>query len=528
MKILRLLVMAWLCCCSSLAWASKGRILYIPMDNRPVCLAYTVATMEAAGWQVLTPPEEYLATATESANSEKLFQWLEENASTSLASVISTDALLYGGLVGSRTHDLPAHVIEERALRLLSLKSQFKAKRVYGFTTIMRSPKASSAPVEPAYYGQWGPKLFALGALEDKAELVGLKRKERRQLKELGQELPPEHLRDLYGRREKNLQATELLLEGLLYEGLDYLLVGRDDTATYSRAHLEARRLAALVKELPQERLGFFAGADQLGLVLLTRVANKLEYKIPLVKIIYNKGAGGATIPSYEDNTVATSAKDHVLAVGGYPAQFIKHADLVLAVNTPVDGKTADITQQSPSKENARQVEDFLGRLAMLDQQGYKIALADVKYGNGADNMLVEGLFQRALAYRLASYGGWNTAGNSLGFALGQGLLARSTSSKEHRQLLEQRYLDDWAYEAGARLTVYQSLIWPRYWPGSGLKGEQLQAAEERVSAAIKDKARPYLGEQVEAYTYILPWQRLFEVYVQPKPEAAEPLIVNN
>ena len=36
---------------------------------------------------------------------------------------------------------------------------------------LLRSPKASSAPVEPAYYKEWGPSIFRLGALEDKLEL---------------------------------------------------------------------------------------------------------------------------------------------------------------------------------------------------------------------------------------------------------------------------------------------------------------------------------------------------------------------
>ena len=35
-------------------------MIYIPMDTRPVCKDYTVATMQAAGWDIVVPPEEWL------------------------------------------------------------------------------------------------------------------------------------------------------------------------------------------------------------------------------------------------------------------------------------------------------------------------------------------------------------------------------------------------------------------------------------------------------------------------------------
>lgn len=46
------------------AFAAKGTILYVPMDNRPVCLDYTVQSMQSAGWDVQVPPREIIADAT--------------------------------------------------------------------------------------------------------------------------------------------------------------------------------------------------------------------------------------------------------------------------------------------------------------------------------------------------------------------------------------------------------------------------------------------------------------------------------
>ena len=40
------------------------RILYIPLDDRPVNLAYTVDTFKKAGVDVVTPPSELLSSAS--------------------------------------------------------------------------------------------------------------------------------------------------------------------------------------------------------------------------------------------------------------------------------------------------------------------------------------------------------------------------------------------------------------------------------------------------------------------------------
>ena len=134
--------------------------------------------------------------------------------------------------------------------------------------------------------------------------------------------------------------------------------------------------------------------------------------------------------------------------------------------------------------------------------------------GNGADNALVKELFDKGLAYKLAAYGGWNTAGNSLGFALGQGLMSNEFAQSMKKVLLDERYLDDWAYQSNVRMKTYTQLIWPNYWPNSDLKGEQLDKAEAFISREMVQLAEPLMGEAVKAYHYTLPWKRMFEVQV--------------
>lgn len=514
MKTLRLFVFCLCLLICHNTFAYKGTILYVPMDDRPVCLDYTVETMRAAGYDIMVPPRELIAGSVKKGDPDKLMDWLEKEGKTSTAIVASSDALLYGGLVGSRTHEIPEDILKLRAERLLDLKSTTHNQPLYIFTTIMRSPKASSAPVEPAYYGQWGPKLFRLGALEDKNELEYLHRKERKELRSLRSEIPEDVLKDLYSRRENNIKTTELLLHGVESENFDYLLLGRDDTASYSQAHREARKMDILVHELPKGKIRFFAGADQLGLILLQRAANRIQFSIPLVNIIYADGVGGKTIPSYEDNTVEQSAWQHILASGAVPVRTDKRASLILAVNTPKNGICLESSNKRNTAKFTPEVKAFVGNITKLVQAGKNVVVADVKYGNGADNALVPQLFSKGVAYKLAAYGGWNTSGNALGFALAQGLFSQEMTETDKRYLLNQRYLDDWAYQANARMRVYQKIIWPNSWPNSGLKGKMLTTAEKNIAQEISSIAKPVMGDIASKYKFTLPWQRMFEVQV--------------
>lgn len=508
-----LMLLLW---CQSAA-AARGTILYVPMDNRPVCLDYAVQTMEKAGWDVRVPPREYIADEVRCGDSDKLFSWLEENASASVAVVASSDALLYGGLVASRTHEIPLETLKQRAERLVDLKKNYGGNKIYVFATIMRSPKASGAPVEPAYYKEWGPKIFRLGELEDRLELKVLTRREARELAELRAEIPKDVLSDMYTRRIHNIKATELLLHGVESGDFDYMLIGRDDTAPYSQAHREARSMDILVSELPNERIRFFSGADQLGLLLLSRASTRLQYQLPLINVKFAPGTGGQTVPSYEDETVYESTRQHIYAAGGFPARSIKRADLVLAVNTPENGITAEASSADNNYEASPALNKFTDVVEELLDSGCNVAMADIKYGNGADNALVKELFDRNIAYRLASYSGWNTAGNSIGYALAQGLMCNMYETSGKKELLQVRYLDDWAYQANVRMEVYRQLIWRNYWPNSGLNEEQNARAEQYITEDIIKVASPLMGEAPERYTYTLPWNRMFEVYVKAK-----------
>ena len=69
--------------------------------------------------------------------------------------------------------------------------------------------------------------------------------------------------------------------------------------------------------------------------------------------------------------------------------------------------------------------------------------------------------------------------------------------------------------EESKNMQTYQQLIWPNYWPNSGLNEEQRTAAEEFITREINKVSKPYMGNTAEEYKFTLPWSRMFEVKVE-------------
>ena len=166
----------------SIGWHGSGeaapKILYIPMDNRPVCLSYVQETATAAGFPLTVPPKDCISDYRSGGNEIKLWKWLEQEAPSAKAAVISTDSLNYGGLVASRKHHFINRTITKKIQRLQDLNKNNPALKIFAFSTIMRTPRESMGNVEPDYYRFFGPSIFRLTQLNDKEDMAILTGKE--------------------------------------------------------------------------------------------------------------------------------------------------------------------------------------------------------------------------------------------------------------------------------------------------------------------------------------------------------------
>ena len=149
-------------------------------------------------------------------------------------------------------------------------------------------------------------------------------------------------------------------------------------------------------------------------------------------------------------------------------------------------------------------------------EAGQPAGIADIAFANGADNALLRELQNRGLLFKLQAYSGWNTATNSTGFALGTGILASRMTEDARDQLLLQRYLDDWAYQANVRTTLMDQFENMRQDIYSALGSKHAAAA-----ARATDLLRKFAMENLPPFDGLddlqadFPWDRGFEIDVQ-------------
>ena len=492
----------------------KTSFLFIPLDNRPVCYEYPVRVMEAAGYKIYTPPEKFLATRTTPANTEKLWDWLEHRAEKVDGAVISTDALIYGGLVSSRTHHTPLATLEARVQRLKNLKMDANIQ-FYGFSTLMRTPRESYGNVEPSYYSDVGPAIFKYSQLADKSDVHAESLLEDFVAGTLERNMAKSHLLDWLERRNKNMQINSELAMLARMGRFDYFAVGKDDNAPYSHTHMEARHLTLSNADVSATEFQVLPGVDQLGLLLLTRAANEVRGVTPRVCQLYVEGVGARTVPQYSDQPLGTSIPEQIVAAGGTIAQDPAHADVVLALNTPADGTTRDSTDPSNQYFASPANKRYIANLSHLLDQGANVSLADVAFSNGGDNGFLNELSLWGCTERLSAYNGWNTADNAVGFAIAQGMLAATTPKEKQQELRRERILDDWYYQSNVRRLITHDLekrhlTAVKY--NLGPYKAELQRIVQKEMERLTDNYPITVGT---TFTVTFPWDRLFEVRIE-------------
>ena len=500
------------------------KIVFIPHDNRPISSKQTADVVQRVGYDVITPPRELLGNREDWGHPDALWTWLDENLAQPgvKAAVISSDAMIYGSLVGSRKHSFTRDQVLARAARFDALQRSHTKTPLYVFGSIMRTPRSGEASghEEPEYYRRYGADIFRYTVLRDKEEVEGLSRRERKEYDFLGRLIPKEALADWMGRREKNYAVNEYLIDLLRKHGtFRYLTLGRDDNAPFSQTHLESRHLTEAGADLGKTRFQTMAGIDEIALLMLTRAVNEQKHEIPFVYARYNWGRGADTVPAYSDEKISTSISDAVFAAGGMMVRAPEKADVVLTVNTNPDGRTYeanavlnDGTPRDGTTYFADIVSDYVAK-------GYPVAVADIAFANGSDNALMDEMQRRGLLYKIQAYAGWNTPTNSSGFALGEGMLVRHMDGDSIDYLLTTRYLDDWAYQANVRNTIARQLTWLRgdgFYGNLGTKMDAVSMRSSRMMNQFIEENLPPIAE-VDTVVVTFPWNRMFESDILPE-----------
>ena len=346
----------------------------------------------------------------------------------------------------------------------------------------MRTPigGVSTSTLEPEYYRQYGTAIFEYTALKDKQETKKLSRKEEKQLAWLDYYIPGEHKEDWFARRDKNFNANKYFVDLMKSGAVEYLLIGCDDHSTFSQTNLESRHLKEYAAGYEKSQFQVMSGADELGMLMLSRAINKDLNEIPFVATFYNEGKGAETVPNYSNEKISDSVYGAIFAAGGLPIPVAERADLVLAVNTNFDGKTFEASSEKNILTPRKGTETFIKILNDFAEKNYPVGVVDIAFANGSDNALMEQIKNQNLQFKIKSYSGWNTPTNSAGFLIGAGVLTKFLTEREKNLLLLTRYFDDWAYQANVKPFLRDNLD-----KFSG-EGTQMKLDEKNSFAKLK------------------------------------------
>ena len=227
----------------------------------------------------------------------------------------------------------------------------------------------------------------------------------------------------------------------------------------------------------------FIPRADELGMVMLCRAILDDKRDIPFVYMAYNIGKGRDTIPAYSNEKIGDDMDNTIIAAGGMQIPAPERAELILAINTNPDGKTGEANSPANTTKPRQGTKPFVNMVKDFVSKGYPTAVADIAYGNGADNALMNELHKADLQFKLLAYGGWNTATNTTGFLLGTGLLAKWMDRPAQEELMLTRYLEDWGYQANVRQSL-GSAVWSQ--PGYNQATGNLDGAYLETDVALQ------------------------------------------
>lgn len=479
-----------------------GRILLLPLDDRPAVAQFAQMIGAIADNEVMMPPKEMLGRFTTPGDTKKIQDWLSiVDYGKFDAVIISVDMLAYGGLVGSRVPDTTQAEAMGRLEFFRWLKRKYPEVPIYAFNVLMRVAPTASADTRV-----WRDDLARWAELMDRAPKTN-DAKLAEELAQLKRKLDRSLLDGYLAARRRDLQINLAVIKLYQERVIDNLIFLQDDAREYGLHRHDQLILRERLKALGfEDEIPIYNGADEGSLSLVSRaVLDKQKQKIKIA-VVYSSENSRKVIAPYEDHPLEFTVEHQINAAGGILVKPGETPDYTLYVNAP--------------NTNASEFTMFSQNLVADLKAGKAVALADLLFPaphhSGADERLISILKTENLFDRLTGYAAWNTAGNTLGTAIPAANLrvfskqftdaperaARATLS--HLEFLLHRFAGDYLYHDIVRLEINNQLRKPPALPSDEFTEEIYQ----RINKQVQDKLQPliekFFAENFQGRTYAL------------------------
>lgn len=496
------------------------RVLLIPLDDRPTSSQLPQRLGMIGNAEVLIPPRELLGKFTQPGQPDNIMAWVKaQEGGTFDVVIVALDMVAYGGLVGSRMHRVPTAEALRRVEFLRALKRQMPKAKLYVQNVIMRLAPTPGDTIEPyrSRLERWAEVSVGTDAPAKEVTVV------------LEREIPREVLAEYKMTRRRNLlvnlKAVELADEGVI----EYLILSQDDAKPQGIHVADRERLLAEIQAKGlKQKVAVQPGADEVSLLLLARALAQFHGYSPKIKAVYSsESIRTATMP-FEDRALYQTVGQHIRATGAQEVGDGQSPDVYLFVYA--------------SREEPGQAERFAAQLEAEVAAGKKIILADIDPRGdvqGGDPHFMDALNRRGLFPRLCGYAAWNTAGNTLGTALAQGMVFTLAEAKivTRKQVVQpllaaqhwftlHRVLDDYFFHTLVRAKTNEYLHQQKQ--SSLIMGDEKARRAEAFSRNLLQEhfhsfTKTYFksmpgntGHTCRAteFRFSLPWNRMFEASI--------------
>jgi len=529
MKIFASLFVVILFCLSFSSFAQtqpkmSARILLVPLDDRPPCLQFTVKMGLIGDAEIVTPPRELLGRFTEFGKSDEIINWLKmQDLKRFDAAIVALDMVTYGGLVASRVHGETSAADAMKRMEILrELKKRQPKMPIYVQNVIMRLAPTGTGANESyrAKLAEWAETSVEA---DDKSKVRTAK---------LEQEIPAEVLTDYKMARKRNLTVNLKAVEMVGEKTIDYLILSQDDAKLRGIHVADREKLAREIKRSNlMSKIAVQPGADEVSMLLLARAMNERFNFSPKIKAVYSSVELSNQAMPFEDRTLRETVGFHIKATGAREVERERDADLLFYVYA--------------SRFETGKAENFAAEIEESVKQGKQVIVADIDPKGdvqGGDPKFTRELGARNVFPDLNGYASWNTAGNTIGTALPQGVVFALAQAKlielkdaanriwtAQNWFTFHRILDDFYYHNLARAEA-KNFIAQNKWNALRLTDEATREVEEfsrklmlisfsELSGIYFRQNKSVLQKNVHCekpsdLSFDLPWNRTFEAEI--------------
>ncbi|WP_460545110.1 DUF4127 family protein [Echinicola sediminis] len=493
---------------------TRKKVIFVPLDDRPPCLQFPVRMGEIALTELVSPPEKLLGNLQEPGQSDELIQWLlEQDYSGVDAVIIAADMLAYGGLVASRVHQVKAEIALRRVKVIERLRKLAPEVPLYVQSVVMRL-----APTADGTNENYREALARWAEVSVKSDADA-----KEEVKKLEKIVPKEALRGYMTARKRNLQVNQLMMDYVNKGIIDYLILSQDD-AKPEGVHIKEKQGLGKFLEMHhlKEKVAIQAGTDEVAMLLLARAINEFAGLAPKIKPVYSSQSMSEEVMAFEDRPLKTTVANHIEAAGGILVNSEEKADLFYYIYS--------------SRNQPGEALPFVKEIVEAIKAGKRLIIADIDpIGNvqGGSAEFTHLLEQEGVLDKVYGYASWNTAGNTIGTALPQGLLyfialEKAGANKKMVKAVQKtqywftlhRLMNDYYYNNPIRESLnsyYQQVGRSAFVRKEDIILEMEKKGKSELEKEVNRLQKVFFMKdnyRIQNIEFSLPWNRTFEALV--------------